>query len=480
VSGGGWIVDCFAGPGGWDEGMRSIGITDVVGLEWDAAACATRAAAGHRTIRCDVAQYPTEPFVGRTRGWIGSPPCPPFSMAGKGLGRKEIGRVHAAIERCREGWTDAAREGPWLDTRTPLVLEPLRWAWALKDSLQWVACEQVPPGLPLWEHMADVLRGWGFSATAVVLSAEQYGVPQTRARAFLLAHAERVRVAPPSHQAYRPGEAQGAAPECQGSMFGPGVLPWISMAEALGWTGALDRRNTQRAANGEREAVPVVGVDRPSPTIVGMSPGQWVRTSFGEPHRGKAAGSPKPEFDATAAPSRTICSKTGDWRRTISERNGAMKNATVRDAAEPAPTLTASMDNGDSRWELRQNNRPNGADSSVGSPAPTLHFGARLNDVSWVYSRPSQAMVGTFSPDVVANPTGRRKDGKLVSRQASEGSVCIEVWEAAVLQSFPRDYPFQGSKTAQFLQVGNAVPPRLAAAVIGALEGITTEQREAA
>ena len=33
------MVDLFAGPGGWSEGARMLGITDV-GIEWDAAACA--------------------------------------------------------------------------------------------------------------------------------------------------------------------------------------------------------------------------------------------------------------------------------------------------------------------------------------------------------------------------------------------------------------------------------------------------------
>ena len=29
------IIDLFAGPGGWDEGLRMIGRTDVLGIEWD-------------------------------------------------------------------------------------------------------------------------------------------------------------------------------------------------------------------------------------------------------------------------------------------------------------------------------------------------------------------------------------------------------------------------------------------------------------
>ena len=90
----------------------------------------------------------------------------------------------------------------------------------------WVAMEEVPDVLPLWKQYAAVLRGWGFSVWYGILNAADFGVPQTRRQAILLA--SRVRTAQPP----MPTHAQVAEPE---SLFGPGRARWVSMAKALGW-----------------------------------------------------------------------------------------------------------------------------------------------------------------------------------------------------------------------------------------------------
>ena len=61
------VVDPFAGPGGWSWAARQLGIDDV-GIELDAAACATRAAAGLKTIRADVAGFPLDRLTRKVWG----------------------------------------------------------------------------------------------------------------------------------------------------------------------------------------------------------------------------------------------------------------------------------------------------------------------------------------------------------------------------------------------------------------------------
>ena len=250
------VVDLFAGPGGWDCAARELGI-ETVGIEWDAAACATRAAAGFATIRADVAQYPVEPFVGKVEGLIASPPCQDFSVAGRGAGR-------------------AGEKGKLID-------EVPRWVAALLP--EWVACEQVPPCEAIWHEHAQGYEALGYKTWVGVLNAADYGVPQTRRRAILLAHRDRQPVPPePTHAK----DSGGLVP----------LLPWVSMAEALGW-GLEDRPSFTVMAGGAetggaepfgRHARAVLHTNRgqdedgnrqtrepsaPAPALTAKAGGQW-------------------------------------------------------------------------------------------------------------------------------------------------------------------------------------------------------------
>lgn len=207
-------VDLFAGPGGWSQAVLQLGLREV-GLELDHAACRTRLGAGHATIRTDVTAYPTWPFRGR-RGSIASPVCPSYSKAGKGHGVTDLPLVHQCIDDLANGIDSRAKLGAeCLDERSMLTAEPMRWFYDLRP--EWICMEQVPAVMPLWEHYARALRGWGYSVDAGVLNAADYGLPQVRKRAILIASRVReVLLPPPTHGR-------------------PGLPAHRTMAEAIGW-----------------------------------------------------------------------------------------------------------------------------------------------------------------------------------------------------------------------------------------------------
>lgn len=219
----GW-VDLFAGVGGLDQGAAIMG-QSTTGLELDPDACLTRRAVGLPTIQADVRRHGPADFP-NAGNLCGGPPCQTYSATGNGSGRRDLDEVLAAIKRL--GARQDVGAG-FADDRTGLVLEPLRWALAAVDSgrpYRHVVLEQVPTVLPVWKGYADVLAAEGYSVAVGVLAAEQYGVPQTRRRAVLIARRDGVAVLPPpTHRPYVKGVPQDAGD--------PALLPWVSMGEAL-------------------------------------------------------------------------------------------------------------------------------------------------------------------------------------------------------------------------------------------------------
>lgn len=199
---------------------------------------------------------------------------------------------------------------------------------------------------------------------------------------------------------------------------------WVSMAEALGW----------------------LGEDDPARTVAGHRAPRWAFPDPGGRH-GRLVGFPRRD-DRGDSPSGY---RERDWRG-----EGEPAFAVTEKARSWVVNTGRDWKEGEDRSEAQR--------IPLSEPAPALVATGR-----WFLERPATTVAG----DTRIQPPGHKQNasdppGRFDGR-AGERAIRVTVEDALALQSFPRGYPLQGSKTAQFTQVGNAIPPLLAAALCRAI-----------
>ncbi|MFD4258309.1 DNA cytosine methyltransferase [Streptomyces sp. NPDC058534] len=298
------IVDLFAGPGGLDIAAEVLGVP-AIGVEWEKSTRATRDAAHLRTTAVgDVAKVnPLDPEVRSARVLAGGPPCQTYSVAGNREGHKALDEVvdlaelvgsSKTVGALEKSWAEVERRAvdlEWADERTGLVLQPLRWIVEKRlksDPYEVVVLEQVPTVFPVWKKYREILRDLGYDAECDLLHTEEYGVPQTRRRAVLIARyrgsgrGRSLEFPPLTHQRYRKGATRLPVERITGttnalqqnSLFGsqtpPSVGPWVSMGDALKESRASDfvvRSNYGSGGDPKKRGLRVS--DAPAATITG-------------------------------------------------------------------------------------------------------------------------------------------------------------------------------------------------------------------
>ena len=203
--------------------------------------------------------------------------------------------------------------------------------------------------LPRWRRLVEELSAIGYSVTAKVVNAADYGVPQKRRRCVVVGFRDQGPFVfpPPSH--------------------GPGLnRPWRATGKVLGLE------------------------------------------ALGEPNRAIVTYAARPDIRKDPYAGHVF--------------NGGGRPI---DPAAPAPTLLASMGGNKTPW------------LDTANVVPEYH---------------SHLLAG-----------GRPRSGIV------PGARRITVEEAALLQTFPSDMCFEGTRSSRYRQIGNAVPPSLATALGRAL-----------
>lgn len=348
----GAVIELFAGAGGAAEGLRRAGL-EGAHVEWDADACATLRAAGFaHVIEGDVRAVDYAALGAFDLMWA-SPPCQPFSSAGR-----------------REGATDERDGWPW----TLDAIDAVRPRWFVAENVSGMTHHAKGHGERCarcyLERLIVALREQFAVVQWAVLDAADHGVPQSRRRLFVIGGP--VAVPWPRATHARTEDLFGRA-------------RWRGLGEALGVDGAV-----QHMAGAPRPA------DRAAPSV-----GTKGNMFLLDGQRSHAPGRPQRETPADSpAP--------------------AMRNG---NGSGPALLL-----------------RPSPCVSAVGECKGSGKGG-----------NPEKLQRAS---DALYLATGRR---------------LLTVAECATIQAFPPGWPFAGSKGSQYRQVGNAVPPPLAEAVVRAV-----------
>lgn len=158
------VLDLFAGAGGLSQGLQDAGMDVVAASEWDEDSLTTYAKRHLAAVMYpgDIAKVDFTPFRGAIDIVAGGPPCQPWSDGGKGLGHSDP----------RDGFPHFIR-----------------------------AVQAIQPRAFLIENVAGLTRGarrvhylkllrdleeLGYEVDSQVLTAAQYGVPQSRKRLFIV------------------------------------------------------------------------------------------------------------------------------------------------------------------------------------------------------------------------------------------------------------------------------------------------------
>ena len=163
--------DLFAGAGGYSIGLRSSGLREVFALESDEWACETlRENLSCKVINADICGVSDKEIISLPEIdiLVGGPPCQGFSVAGPS---------QYGVE----------------DPRNNLFMQFLRFAELKKpyiciiENVPQMLSKKIGNGATAFDAIKSKFNEIGYSVQSAILNSADYGVPQSRNRAFIVA-----------------------------------------------------------------------------------------------------------------------------------------------------------------------------------------------------------------------------------------------------------------------------------------------------
>lgn len=430
-------IDLFAGPGGLSLGLEEAGFDIVGAIEWDEAAGNTyRTNFDHPSLQNDITEFgPSEfrEFLERTsrleRGEgvslvAGGPPCPGFSL----MGRSKISDL---IKKGEYGDSKEYRHRFIDDPRNELFREFVKYVeefqphYFLMENVSGMTSYLLDED-PIVDVICSSFKGYNVKWR--VLDASEFGVPQYRKRIFFLGHRE--------------GTIEPTFPEPTHN-----DSSYVSTADAI-----LDLSMVEPTEDG------VTRVRDPQPS-----------SSRGFRYRKRMR-----QWRVMSRQSKTG-RKTSHLCRAPNQRDavlfsfiksGAPGKEVSGVTIPPSEPRQLYGDIYPSKWPIikdefekagmktRESRRHYVAENSEGGKEWVMYdpngFSDKMRRLRW----------DTPSPTIMAHMA---KDAYMFIHPWLHRTLSVR--ESARIQSFPDSFEFQGSMTDQYRQVGNAVPPLLAAAI---------------
>ena len=429
-------LDLFCGAGGASCGMEQAGVEVVAGVDNDEQALETHEKnLPGETIQHDLSEVDPSVLPTTDVDWVhGSPPCQGFSTAS---GDRSIDD-----ERNELVWSFIE----WVDAIQPKVvtMENVTGMTSISDHFLEKVCGDGREGATQETlgggvcHSTTETKGFGsigYTARHRCLNAANYGVPQTRKRIFIVAVRDDISI--------------------NGSLFPEQTHrkeEWVTVGEAIG-----DIATKNHGITGESAWRPS---DRPSATV-GTKGNMYVRDLEIEDGEDGEDDETPTNHDPESLSDDAVSYLLDDDRH--------LKKHRPNEFSRPSRTIPANIHKGVPYRlvelptdllvtdQINETHQINGRRPirSTKQPAHTIRSGtppALMGVPEEVVESPS-CTVSASRPYLLERGHGEQIQDRTIRR--------LTVRESARLQSFPDWFEFTGTKTSQYRQVGNAVPPLL-------------------